>query len=82
MPITLGASKIPSVVFEYWSLTHHDLPPGLYGMDKRRADCHEELCKEYGITKEQSRKITDHLNKCADAYDLHLTLKMISNGAL
>jgi hypothetical protein len=36
---------------------------GIYGLDKIRSEKHDELCMVFGITKEQTKKYTDNLDK-------------------
>jgi len=73
----MSAKDVPKVVWEYWGWTHSGLPAGLYGMDARRSECHDRLCKLYGLTKEQTKEVTDNLDKYEDAEFLHLALKQI-----
>ena len=56
-------SDIPDIMFQYWSITHMNIPMGMYGLDDRRAEYHEELCKYYGVNKEESKVITDNIDK-------------------
>ena len=66
-------NRIPSVAFEYWGWTHPPIGilPGMYGMDSKRSECHDRLCAEYGINKEITRKVTDHLDKYDHAVSMH-----------
>jgi len=67
----IPSADIPDITLQYWSITHTDIPLGMYGLDQRRAEYHEEMCKYYGITKEQSKSITDNMDKIEWVYDLH-----------
>ncbi len=37
--------------------------PGMYGMDEQREKAHVELCEHYRISKENSKKVTDNLDR-------------------
>lgn len=77
----LNAKDVPQIAWEYWGLVSFCLDnPGLYGMDKRRSDCHERLCKYYNISKRKCRQITDHLNKYENAVQMHEVLKKIAEA--
>ena len=51
--------KIPDIALEYWGWTH--LPagiiPGMYEIDRHRADSHDEICTEYGLDKEITKRV-------------------------
>lgn len=73
-------SKIPDVADEYWAIVQTmEEHPFMYGLDKMRSEVHERLCLHYKITEEQSRTITDNLNKVKNATQMHNKLKEISN---
>ena len=36
---------------------------GLYGLDNRRREIHDELCRLFGLSKEETCKVTDNLDK-------------------
>jgi hypothetical protein len=73
--MSLGAKEVPDVTWEYWSIVEMmDSTPGLYGMDSMRSKCHVRLCKHYGLEKEETRIVTDHMDKCKDGLDLHWAL--------
>lgn len=72
-------NDIPDVALEYWGWTH---PPegivmGMYGLNERRANCHERLCFWYGLSKENSKQITDHLDKYEMVWDMHIALEKL-----
>ena len=67
-------ADIPNITFQYWSITHMNIPMGMYGLDDRRTEYHEGLCKHYHIGKEVSKTITDHMDKYEWVYDLHNAL--------
>jgi hypothetical protein len=70
-----GASNVPKITWEYWGwIETMQNNPGMYVLENRRTDCHNRLCEYYKISKEQSRTITDNLNKYRDAVDLHFAL--------
>jgi hypothetical protein len=70
-----GASKVPDVAWRYWGCVEFMKSyPGLYGADEQRTKAHERLCEHYKITKEQSKKITDNLDKYPDAVAMHFAL--------
>jgi hypothetical protein len=69
------ASATPEVAWRYWGIYEFmDTHPGMYGMDQQRSECHTELCKKIGISKELSRKVTDHLDKYETAVDMYYAL--------
>jgi hypothetical protein len=62
----LNAKDVPQIAWEYWGLVSFCLDnPGLYGMDKRRSDCHERLCKYYNISTDISRLSAGRSGLCA-----------------
>ena len=73
--------EMPDIAFAYWS--HVDLMsqyPGMYGLDSQRAKYHVLLCKAYGLTKEQTKIVTDNLNRYETAVDMHIDLMLIKRG--
>ena len=72
------AKEVPQVTWQYWGI-HEFMAtnPGIYGMDAQRSKCHDNLCKKYGITKEESWAITGNMHKYSDAIDLHDALMKI-----
>jgi len=81
MPQSLtGASEVPKIAWEYWGwISFMAKHPGLYGLDEKRAECHDRLCKHYGISKDESKTITDNLNKYEDAATMHFALVNCKN---
>lgn len=59
----IPSSDIPDIMFQYWSITHSNLPMGMYGLDDKRAEYHDKLCNHYGIDKEVSKIVTDNMDK-------------------
>jgi hypothetical protein len=57
---------VPEITVDYWRFVMHTLaevPAGMYGMDQRRAEMHAALCQHYGLTHEQTKEVTDHMDK-------------------
>lgn len=57
---------VPQVTRDYWQLvmvTLAHVPAGMYGMDDKRAGLHASLCAHYGLTHEQSKEVTDHMDR-------------------
>lgn len=83
MPMSLtGVKEVPEIAWEYWGLVSFMLKcPGLYTCDSMRTDCHDRLCEHYGLSKEQSRTITDRLDKFRDAAEMHFALKELAADA-
>lgn len=52
----------------------------LYGADKLRREWHDKVCEAFGIPKEATKEITDHLDphKHHAGDDLYLALKAIA----
>jgi hypothetical protein len=40
-----------------------DIPAGMYGRDQTRAELHAALCEHYGLTREQTQDVTDHMDR-------------------
>ena len=73
--------NIPKIVWQYWGLIEFMLKhPGLYGMDDRRIKAHNELCKEFGLSKEETKVVTDNLDKYDNAVDLYYALMELKNN--
>lgn len=50
-------------------------PSGLYGLDNKRSELHDYICKSFGISKEATKKYTDNLDKINyDGTELYLLL--------
>ena len=57
---------VPNVTRQYWQLVMVDLesvPRGLYGMDEHRTKLHKELAAHYELTHEETKRITDNMDK-------------------
>jgi hypothetical protein len=82
MGITNNATDVPNIAFEYWGITdfmrNH---PGLYGLDKRRAECHSRLCSYYGISRDESSQVTGYMDRYADAIEFHEALCNLKRDA-
>lgn len=79
MPRGYNAKEVPNITWEYWAIVELMLDdPSLYHMDTKRSECHKRLCNYYGLSKENSRQITDHLNNIPDAVMLHHELKKLT----
>ena len=82
MPRGYDAKSVPKITWEYWGIVEfidkEILDVGvIYGLDATRADCHDRLCKHYGLSKESTKQITDNLDKLPDAVMLHHKLQEI-----
>lgn len=81
MGITNNAMEVPEVTWRYWGIYETmKNNPGLYIMDRIRAECHDELCKRYGLSKEQTKAITDNMDKLEHAVELHDKLLEIARA--
>jgi hypothetical protein len=71
--------KIPDIALEYWGWTHPPvgIVPGMYGIDQHRSASHDELCIEYGLDKEITKQVTDHLDKYETVADMHSALEKL-----
>ena len=57
-----------------------DVPAGLYGRDQRRAEMHAALCEHYGLTHEQTKEVTDHMDRIEYGSEgLHTALQDLWN---
>lgn len=78
MPVKSFDYVVPEVTRDYWILvmvTMVQVPAGMYGMDQRRAEAHKAMCEHYGLTHEQTKTVTDHIDKIeCGANGLHLAL--------
>ena len=72
MSIEPSAKHVPDVAWEYWGWfeTMQDVG-ALYGLDARRAECHVRLCEHYGLERDATAEITDHMDKLENACQLH-----------
>ena len=56
-----------------------------YGWDDKRAALHDEMCRALGVTKEQTKEITDNLDKFSrieEFWDAMLQLKKSNAGKI
>ena len=56
---------VPEVTRDYYRFVMTTLPEigaGMYGMDQRREDFHLKMCEFYGLTKEETKSITDNMD--------------------
>ncbi len=58
---------IPEITSRYWILVMVDMPdasgPCFYGLDNLRAEMHAKLAAHYGLTHEQTKEVTDHMDR-------------------
>jgi len=77
-PSLWPASDVPDVAWTYWSLVDCMASrPGMYGMDDHRTRLHEELCLAYGLTREQTLSVTNHMDRYETAVEMDLALRHI-----
>jgi uncharacterized protein (DUF342 family) len=75
---TLDPEQVPDIALMYWGLVRlSKISVGLYGMDERRVEYHNELCQWYNIDKEESKKITDNLDKYEDVQEMDNALRKL-----
>jgi hypothetical protein len=73
-----SALDVPNCVWSYMTVVQMMMEsPGLYGMDDQRAKLHEEIIAFYGVTREQSRQITDHMENIEHGAELHHEFVML-----
>ena len=72
------AADVPDIAWLYWSLVDTmRSSPGMYWLDEHRTSLHERLCIAYDLTREQTKVVTDHLDKYATAVEMDLALRKI-----
>lgn len=57
---------VPSITRDYYVLvmvTLSSLPPGMYGMDEKRAELHAKLCEYYELPIDVTKQVTDNMDK-------------------
>ena len=54
---------VPTVAVDYWCHVMADVPAGMYGRDQTRSELHAALCEHYGLTREQTQDVTDHMDR-------------------
>jgi hypothetical protein len=79
--IRQNAGDVPDIAWAYWSLVMFTPPElfGLYGLNDNRTELHERLCRWYNVSKEESKTVTDYLDECECAVDMHDKLQRISD---
>jgi len=72
------AADVPDIAWTYWSLvdTMRSVP-GMYGLDEHRAELHDKLCFAYDLSREQTKAVTDYLDKYETAVEMDLALRKI-----
>jgi hypothetical protein len=79
-PAMWPAEDVPDVAWAYWSLVDTmRCDPGMYGLDGRRAKLHADLCRVYGLTREQTLSVTDNLDRCETAVDMDIALRKLTS---
>ena len=79
MSIEPNAKHVPNFLWGYIGLVEFMLAsPGLYSTDSKRTAYHDEICKHYRITREQSRAVTDNLDRYENVVRIHEALKDIA----
>ncbi len=59
--------SIPRELWEYRNLIEFmKSNPGMYSLDNRREKLHLLLCEIYGLTHQETKEVTDNLNKFED----------------
>jgi len=77
-PAMWPAEDVPDVAWTYWSLVDTmRSSPGMYGLDERRAKLHADLCRVYGLTREQTLSVTDNLDRYETAVDMDIALRQV-----
>lgn len=79
----MSVDKMELKCYEYVASIKHiakHTGQGIHGLDKIRAQTHDELCKLFNLPKEDTLKFTDNLDlddpKCAEK--LYFNLRVIS----
>ena len=49
-----------------------------YGEEERRTKTHDELCQYYGLTREQTKRVTDNIPDDWNSVDLHIALEALT----
>ena len=69
---------VPNETRDYYRfamVTLAEVPAGMYGMDHRRAELHAAMCAVYGLTPEETRTVTDNMDRIEyGAAGLHAAL--------
>ena len=81
-PALWPAEDVPDVAWTYWSLVDTmRSAPGMYGLDERRGKLHADLCRVYGLTREQTLSVTDNLDRYETAVDMDIALRKVKANA-
>jgi len=76
--IQRNAGSVPDITWRYWGLIETmERNPGMYGLDDRREEYHDQLCEHYKISRKVSKEVTDHLGKYDNAVEMHNALKRL-----
>ena len=57
---------VPETTRNYYRfvvVTLAEVPAGMYGIEQRRAELHTEMCAVYGLTPEETKPVTDNIDK-------------------
>lgn len=77
-PSSWPAKDVPDVAWTYWSLVDSmSQHPGMVGLDDHRSRLHAALCAAYGMTREQTLIVTDHMDRYETAVEMDLALRAI-----
>ncbi len=72
------AGDVPDIAWTYWSLVDTmRTMPGMYGLDERRTRLHADLCRIYGLTREQTLAVTDNMDRYETAVDFDMALRRL-----
>jgi len=81
-----NAGEVPGIAWAYWSMVRLTSVEswGMYGMEERRTNLHDDLCKHYGMDRETTKQVTDHLDRYECAVDMHdaLVAMKVNNNEL
>jgi Cu/Ag efflux pump CusA len=72
----MAVDELELMCHEYiWLLKDiESFPKGLYGLDQLRTKLHDRICKLSGKTKEETKKITDNMDKHTTGTELYLAI--------
>ena len=72
------AGDVPDIAWTYWSLVDAMRKnPGMYGLDAHRTELHERLCEIYGLTREVTLAVTDHMDRFETAVDFDIAMRKL-----
>ena len=70
---------VPEATRDYYRfvmVTLAEVPAGMYGMDRRRAELHAAMCAAYGLTPGATKTVTDNMDRIEHgAEGLHWALQ-------